>query len=131
MLRDEPGWRSHRRLIDAQRAGLISPVRDYQGISWADLYEAADRFAQPLIDAGWLVTDRTQDSHNVLGDTILIDLRRGDEAFEIERYENGNVTLRAVDDEALADDEAPADPLLDQGTPTEAINEIRARGWLP
>jgi hypothetical protein len=130
-LRNEPGWRPVRDLEDARAAGLVQPARDFHGVTWADLFAGMDLLVQPLLDAGWKVTEKLEEASFPDGDSSLYSLERAGELIDLERFEDGAVVVHPGGDGSLEDsDGEPTEPLFTASRNDDILSEFASRGWL-
>jgi hypothetical protein len=129
-LRDDPDWHPIRDLAEAQASGLVHPARDYAGATWADLFARGDRLVQPLVDSGWVVTDRHAEPAHGPTQGVMYSLERASELIDVQNFEDGTVDVYpGGDNPDQTDDAEPTEPLFTVNTDAEAQSEFSARGW--
>ena len=112
----------------AEEAGLLPAEWSQPGGSWEEMDNRLDGYILPLVQRGWEVVDRDRGVSGEHGDSVLADLRRGDEGIEIELYGYGHVMAWSL----AETDEDTSPPLW--ATPSVGPDDLesyfRASGWL-
>ena len=68
----------------AMRDGLVMPVREREGGTWAEMEAEVERVAEPLVASGWFLTGISSESDSSYGDTASAELERNGLAIEVE-----------------------------------------------
>ena len=130
-LRGDADWRPIRDLDAAQAAGLVPATRDYGGVTWADLFARGDKLVQPLVDAGWVVTERHAERTFGVPDSVMYSLNRMGELVDVERFEDDHVTVYPGGEMPYERDEDDVqEPLFAAKSDVETAAEFARRGWL-
>lgn len=130
-FRAEPTWREIVDLDEAAVEGLIPPRRARVGGSWEEMFLQLDGIVRPFVEARWEVIDSHREESSEFGDSVAYDLRRGADALELELYEDGGLSVWALDlDDGDSGDDG-GEPLISLA-PESDVEWARAcheRGW--
>lgn len=120
----DPGWRRVSDLHEAVGDGLVREViRD--GLSWDDLFERMRRVLQPLVDAGWEMSEEATDEANE--DCVVCCVQRGDDRLDVDHYPDGWTHFWITDDEGLSGEDAQAIAVFPDG---DADSVAMQHGWI-
>jgi hypothetical protein len=128
-IRDDHGWEPITDLDDAVRRGLVHPMREREGGTWADMHAALDSLVLPLLQQGWQDTDAGQEAYGD-GDMVWRDFERDGILLDVQRNEAGWVDVYRGEPSPDPEDPEPPILVLDNPTPTQLAAELAALGPL-
>lgn len=108
------------------------PLREKTEEEWARMRRRIDELAAPLLASGWKIVERHQEESWEHGDSVMVDLRRGEEAIELEYYDYDDLMVWAMDDEADNPHGDPSPPLFMLENPVDTVvhQAFEDHGWL-
>jgi hypothetical protein len=93
------------------------------------LFAQLSDLVQPLVAAGWLAKEPSEEWDLELGTSAMVTLTRLREVLDVELFVTGWLQVYAYDVDYEPDDE-PSDPAFWLEEPADLEAECRERGWL-
>ena len=94
------------------------------------LFARLSDLVQPLVAAGWLAREPSEEWDSVLGTSGMVTLARLREVLDVELFVTGWLQVYAYGMDDEPDDDEPLDPAFWLEEPADLEAECRARGWL-
>ena len=127
---ETPEWITVRDLDLARTAGLVRPISERQGGSWATLTDRIEELVSALVAAGWQQIGSETSPSWEYGDSVWAILLRGGTRIEVELYEDGHIDVYPESTASPDDDDPePTEPLFGVDSEEALFTEFSARGW--